>query len=32
MQKSGRSFLLKEAAARMKAGNWILENVEFTEK
>lgn len=29
MQKTGRAFLLKEAAGRMKAAQWILENTEF---
>lgn len=29
MQKTGRTFLLKEGAARMKAANWILENTTF---
>lgn len=31
MQKSGRGFLLKEAAARMKAAQWIMDHAEFTE-
>lgn len=30
MEKSGRVFLLKEAASRMKAASWIMENTEFT--
>lgn len=29
MQKSGRSTLLKEGAARMKAAGWIMANTEF---
>lgn len=29
MEKTGRSFLLKEAASRMKAGQWIMENTTF---
>ena len=29
MQKSGRGFLLKQAAQRMKAAEWILDNTKF---
>lgn len=31
MQNTGRGFLLKEAAARMKAVDWIMENSVFNE-
>lgn len=30
MQASGRAFLLKEAASRMKAGDWVLDNAKIT--
>lgn len=29
MRKSGRSFLLRQSAARMKAVNWIMQNTTF---
>lgn len=32
MQKSGRTFLLKEGAARMKAANWLVENATINVK
>ena len=29
LRKTGRTFLLKEAASRMKAASWIMENTDF---
>ena len=29
MQKSGRAFLLKQSAERMKAAEWIMDNTTF---
>ena len=32
IRKSGRDFMLKQGAARMKAAQWILENTTFEVK